>query len=310
MRKCRFNVDWSDPINFQSRYPAHLRFLSRLAESQALLDVRSGSAHAALQPVELILDMSKAAQAEPTMIPVFTRYQLIWVAANALSDVAQDSPICEADDRLLAAAFAAIDLRDSLTNALEGDRASGIIVFQQIRGGKFPYLFGDQKTSRSVQSAYRSFPFNSVLDNDESYFLAEMRYRIDRCQKPYRVIAREETDGEPREPKYAMFSTLLLSPGDSVASSRDRAIANLSGSRIFLGILAYRDHFGSYPAKLGDLKQVKWQLPEDPFSGKPFIYRTQGKGFILYSIGDDLKDNGGIEPTDKRPGDIIWKLGR
>ena len=31
----------------------------------------------------------------------------------------------------------------------------------------------------------------------------------------------------------------------------------------------------------------------DPFSGKPFAYRTTAEGFILYSAGVDRDDDGG-----------------
>ena len=35
------------------------------------------------------------------------------------------------------------------------------------------------------------------------------------------------------------------------------------------------------------------QLPMDPYSDKPLIYKLTDKGFILYSIGRDFKDDGG-----------------
>ena len=58
--------------------------------------------------------------------------------------------------------------------------------------------------------------------------------------------------------------------------------------------------------------------PDDPFSGKEFVYRRQGAGFRLYSLGPDLKDNKGqpilFGKDRKTPpesesgwdGDIVW----
>ena len=34
-------------------------------------------------------------------------------------------------------------------------------------------------------------------------------------------------------------------------------------------------------------------IPIDPFTGHPFIYKKQDSGFIVYSIGNNLKDEGG-----------------
>ena len=34
-------------------------------------------------------------------------------------------------------------------------------------------------------------------------------------------------------------------------------------------------------------------IPLDPFTGKPFIYKKNGFGFIVYSVGSNLKDEEG-----------------
>lgn len=53
---------------------------------------------------------------------------------------------------------------------------------------------------------------------------------------------------------------------------------------------------------------------EDPFSGKPFAYRREGSGFCLYSIGPNLKDDGGKEPSEPgkigEEGDMVWRCER
>jgi hypothetical protein len=36
----------------------------------------------------------------------------------------------------------------------------------------------------------------------------------------------------------------------------------------------------------------------DVFTGEPFRYRSDGKGYLLYSIGDDMKDDGGYAEWD------------
>lgn len=53
-----------------------------------------------------------------------------------------------------------------------------------------------------------------------------------------------------------------------------------------------------------------WKIPEDPFSGKDFIYKRQEKGFILYSIGRNMKDDGGKESPNSDPDryDMVWRM--
>jgi len=40
------------------------------------------------------------------------------------------------------------------------------------------------------------------------------------------------------------------------------------------------------------------ELPLDHFAGKPPIYHRKGNGYILYSIGQNLKDDGGRARMD------------
>ena len=81
---------------------------------------------------------------------------------------------------------------------------------------------------------------------------------------------------------------------------------------------------GGYPKTLNALVEADFlkQLPMDPYSDKPFVYRKTDDGFILYSVGNNFKDDGGIvirdsEGTPKwwyewnnKEGDVVfWSLG-
>jgi len=39
-------------------------------------------------------------------------------------------------------------------------------------------------------------------------------------------------------------------------------------------------------------------IPTDPFDGKPIRFKKLTKGYVVYSIGKDAKDNGGKEKGD------------
>jgi len=71
-----------------------------------------------------------------------------------------------------------------------------------------------------------------------------------------------------------------------------------------LSILLYHQDQNQYPAALADLVTSGYlkQLPADPYSDKPLIYRLTGQGFILYSVGADFTDDGGVEKEDNPSG--------
>lgn len=56
-------------------------------------------------------------------------------------------------------------------------------------------------------------------------------------------------------------------------------------------LLEYRNAHGYFPKTLSALAQT----PGDPFSHKPFGYCLRGDGFILYSVGRNRRDDGGVK---------------
>jgi hypothetical protein len=118
-------------------------------------------------------------------------------------------------------------------------------------------------------------------------------------------------------PFYAIL-TMILAPVD--ARSLDnmfKAQTQVKGSQVFLALLAYNDRHNAYPSSLAELRKgLGWTIPKDPFNGRDFIYGRKGKGFILYSVGPDMKDNGG-KPQLKGKAyredaeyDITWEMKR
>lgn len=163
-----------------------------------------------------------------------------------------------------------------------------------------------RETTREVVGSL--YPWLPVSYLDESEFLKYMDRRVQLSRLPYRILKARYPDvaATPDPAWYAVLCDLLLLDFGKLAAGRDSAIAEISGSRILLALIAYRDRFGAYPGNLKTLRvKLGWEIPPDPFSGKDFGYRRQGRGFILYSIGDDLKDDGGrVVRTEKRSVDI------
>ncbi len=78
-------------------------------------------------------------------------------------------------------------------------------------------------------------------------------------------------------------------------------------SQLALALAGYRSDSGQYPDRLDALapKYIP-ELPKDRFTdAADYIYKTDGKGYILYSVGPDGKDDGGRGPDDEPEGDDI-----
>lgn len=84
-------------------------------------------------------------------------------------------------------------------------------------------------------------------------------------------------------------------PDISAAMLKEASLeALIDASRIGLACKIYHAQNGRFPDRIGDLvPDLLGEEPLDPFTGEPFVYRTNGDGFIVYSLGSNKKDDGG-----------------
>ncbi len=82
-------------------------------------------------------------------------------------------------------------------------------------------------------------------------------------------------------------------------------IAELRIAQAGLALLQHKQTNNTFPATLDTLEL---QNINNPFSKELLRYKTQGQGFVLYSVGLDLKDNGGSprEKKQEKDWDIVW----
>jgi hypothetical protein len=92
---------------------------------------------------------------------------------------------------------------------------------------------------------------------------------------------------------------------------------------LVLALAVHKADKGEYPESLDPLAPgILKKLPVDPFRDKPFIYKREGKGYTLYSVGPNGKDDGGksapvrpyrmpapsSQPAEDLPDDIVVKF--
>jgi hypothetical protein len=74
----------------------------------------------------------------------------------------------------------------------------------------------------------------------------------------------------------------------------------------YAAVKRYYQQRGAYPPSLEALRPELGEMIIDPFTGKPFVYRTHPKrGFQLYSLGENLTDDGGRLSVNWQQGDLL-----
>jgi hypothetical protein len=99
---------------------------------------------------------------------------------------------------------------------------------------------------------------------------------------------------------------LLMPAASKVQNARDQADQVHRNLHIAFALAAYHRDHGRYPAKLDDLAPgYLAAVPDDLFSGKALVYRPAEKGYLLYSVGANGKDDDGRSFGDDPAGDDL-----
>ena len=99
---------------------------------------------------------------------------------------------------------------------------------------------------------------------------------------------------------------LLLPALTAAAPAETRRIAVQQVTLTSIAITRYKKQHDHYPDKLTAVKGVFIdELPNDPFTGRTLKYLQNANGFLLYSFGANMTDDGGHTRADSDDGDDI-----
>jgi hypothetical protein len=122
--------------------------------------------------------------------------------------------------------------------------------------------------------------------------------------------------GKPREesfvrsvPRWALLARTTAPSYDRMPKLLEEYEVSLQLARLGLALEDFRSREGKYPASLQDLGLPDERIT-DPFSGRPFIYHTENNNVLVYSVGFDRKDDGGLHAPPKEQHDIVWRVER
>ncbi len=202
--------------------------------------------------------------------------------------------------------------------------------FCEIKVLGFPLLVQKDKKSKEYKEFIKKMKktygdseniLEDFFDNQELYYLRTMAKMISLVKRPYWEV-REELKNFDKEiqklPQEKAILTQMLVPALSRAYNQEaRTGALLGDAEIALACHIYKIKYGDFPESLDKLTpEILPSLPLDLFTGRNYIYRKaqlwekKKEGFIVYSLGDNLKDDGGKwGKKHKWVGDydIVWE---
>jgi len=166
--------------------------------------------------------------------------------------------------------------------------------------------FGGPFRASGSDAVYRVFMLQADIDAYRSFMHRARQlagYKIYDSQSKWQRLTAEYSQNKRG------ILTALLWPGVEACGQR-AAKADALHAAAQIGLLVHRlqTRHGRGPESLEELgMEFNRVLPTDPFSGKPLILKPVETGWDIYSIGPDMKDDGGT-PLENETGDIVFHV--
>ena len=313
--RCWFDRDFLQGLELKNSELEELRYGARLLQLDALTCAGQGKAGQALDDVVAIFRIARHID-EPIVAAQFYAARIEELGAWALEDVLRLTPPGDADiGRLSLPAPPGYPAK--MLRALEGDEvAFGLPSFGTLAEGgtpewnhRFDLWVGNAEVRPLITtSLYRVF---YLEDDVAAYRRTHAEMRALAARPVYDADADWLTLDRALKAQQRGVITAILRPNGRLCVQR-AAEADAVGqlARLAAVLWHYRGKEGRYPDQLAQLVPAYLpQLPDDPFDGQPLRARRSGDGLILYSVGPNLVDDGGV-PLDPRSanGDLIFKL--
>lgn len=128
---------------------------------------------------------------------------------------------------------------------------------------------------------------------------------IEEVDRPVAESRFEELAGSIEEDAAARhdYVAQVIAPVFGKATFKYRSmVAQLAAEEILCALELYRREHGGYPATLAELAPAYLpDVPADPFTDGPIVYRVTPTGYTLYALGPNREDDGGVS---EKPGQM------
>lgn len=311
----------------------NIRQASERLDLRARAELATGQSDRALQDVKLILRLGDSMNKEPFLISYLMRIAIFHIAVHPVWEGLAEHRWSDAQLRELQTVLGQYNFIADMKRPFDSERAAGILTADLLAEGKYRanQIFQDSLNpgTKAANVFFQSIPRGWYEMEKLTYtrlYNSQMDGAFDVHQKrvfPGRIES-NSTEWRKAMPHRNFFSAACLHHQllsevmlpDLRKVPMRAAFGQVAANQAVLAcaLERYRLAHGQFPDKLEDLISAFIPtLPHDVVSGDDYKYRrSQNGSFILYSIGWNEKDDGGVtvlkgKSMDPTQGDWVWE---
>jgi hypothetical protein len=316
LTKARYPVDFTPGVNALLPHLGKLKPMARLLQAEVVVAVADNDAQRAMDAIKAMLGIGRSLSNEPLLISQLVAHGTDGMAILVTDYVIPRIALTDAQLAELAGAFARSEDTNSLYVALIGERATFVST------AKDPYTFlstgGGAPAPSSIKQSAQEMAWGVVRLT--GFFERDFAFGVDalttniafaKLPDPARFASRTNwtaVETRMQRDRYILSGVLLPSLGKAVyRDTEDRAKARLA--QTVLAIERYRLAHTKLPETLGELgPDYMAAIPLDPFDGQALRFKRRESGYVVYSVGPDTVDDGGLERPPKYEKNDPWDV--
>lgn len=305
MEKPRFKF----PVDFEKGMGALLPHLSlikydaRRFALQSVVAVDRGDTSGAIEAAEHTAGVGQLLEEEPLLISQLVRVACLAICLENVGHIVNRAQLKDEDLVRLQQLVESMPRTNTLQQALVGERATGYSIFSSREGGaQLAEVTQGETSAQNYRLGLMLLAVTGLKGPDQRLYLETMERAI-------AIAGKEEpTPAIELEPLFNTVAarcqkfppkiiTGLSLPALGRAGSRMAKLEAMQRAALLaIAVERYRLAKGELPVLLNDL--VPTYVPRvyaDPFDGQPLRFSPMRNGYVIYSIGEDFKDNSGAE---------------
>ncbi|MEA3226148.1 MAG: hypothetical protein U9Q07_09370, partial [Planctomycetota bacterium] len=301
IQDCRYPIDLS--AGFATLLPnlSEMRRGVFLLELDAILHAENGDGASAKRSAISCFGIARSLARQPLTISQLVRAACQNISVSAVEQVINRT---ELTDEQLVELIACVHNSERISDmscAFVGERCMGISFFCVPESAGPDVLGGSGPLLRSALAVYKAVGLADAdaviyLDLMDGYLKAAQLPLHERREAVEAVVARLQSTS-----KIHVLLHTIVPALSRVTTIEMRSTAHLRTAGVALAIQRYRLAADKLPDKLADLVPAYLEsVPKDPFDGNELRYKKLEPGFKVYSIGEDLSDDGGKAKQPRR----------
>ena len=325
---CRFNIEYGKGPEVLLSYLSEallsrlsgLRNLSRYIRAKIYFCLKDKKYDEAIKFAKIGLKIGDYLKDEPLLISQLTRFAIDETVMMSINSVFNVKGIKISENDYMEILSILNGKQTNLSEVLNGE----LVIFEKpIISEYLRILYRHSLKDLKYEKFNKIMDliFMPVIKNGFVFYLSHYSTIIEISKKPYYLAKKDIKNLKENDFKkysnvfysikhmyFGRLITLLPALESSIIQGTNYS-AYIDTFKIVIGLKIYKEKYGKYPEKIQLLTpEILPSLPYDPFTGNEFIYKREKDGFLIYSLGENEKDDNGIFDRKTKKDDIGWKL--